>query len=136
MCDVLVGATDHFLATGDAYSAGWNHVGQCGTGDTLTCQVTRLALTDVIQCAAGDSHSLFLDRKSTCHPVQSLTRVIGHGHVYGCGSNQFGQLGHVIGPSSHTPTRIESLPVTRVISVGAHHSVIVTGMSNSSLDLS
>jgi len=47
--------------SGEVYTAGRNHVGQCGTGDAEISHVTRLKLTGVIQCAAGDCHSLFLD---------------------------------------------------------------------------
>lgn len=74
--------------------------------NTLTSQVSGVVL-----CAAGESHSFFVNQNY---------------EVYGCGSNQFGQLG--MEGSAIKPTIVYSLKDQRIaqITCGAEHSFMLT----------
>jgi alpha-tubulin suppressor-like RCC1 family protein len=68
---------------GSLYAIGWNRYGQCGhdpqSSPCVSHSPVRLQLqTEIIDCAAGDRHSLVLDAL---------------GDVYAFGSNEYGQLG-------------------------------------------
>ncbi len=125
--------TESFADTGEVYTAGRNHAGQCGTGNVDTSHVTRLSLTGVIQCAAGDCHSLFLDRKCRLLCDTRQLTPAGEGRVYGCGATQYGQLGssfpnldnHVLGDVVRTPQLLAEIPPMRSVAAGAHHSLLV-----------
>lgn len=108
---------------GEVYTAGRNHVGQCGTGDAELSHVARVPLmTGVTQCAAGDAHSLF---------------VCSDGRVFGCGATQYGQLGtafpnldsHVPGQALRTPQQLAAIPPIQRVTAGACHSVLLDSKS-------
>ena len=108
-------------AGGDAWSWGEVRFGALGvTGQTVnqyTPARVQFAASSgdkisVMQVAAGQHHSLFLDV---------------YGRVYACGDNEHGQLGMSVRPSELQPCLIPNFnDVAQMIACGQRHSLILT----------
>ena len=95
------------------YAAGNNDVGQLCQGNTLNLDIpTRIILPNdevAVNAALGDSFTLILSSTGT---------------LYGCGSNEFGQLGLGDVQSVSRPTEIP-LNSVRTIAAGRDHSLVL-----------
>ncbi|XP_014259501.1 uncharacterized protein LOC106672498 isoform X2 [Cimex lectularius] len=96
----------HCIALDDehrVFTWGWGVHGQLGHGSVEDFNTPHLvkALSDtgIVQCGAGQAHSVFLDKR---------------GIVWACGSNVFGQLGTGKSKKSSLPIQILGMPETIV----------------------
>ena len=103
---------------GNAYAAGSNSKGQLCLGDTNSRDIPNRDIPQmismrkrVVDVAIGGEHTLLL---------------LEDGTVYGCGSNNVGQLGLGIRQSTSTATKIASLDSVLSISSGHSHSLFMT----------
>lgn len=96
------------------FGFGKNNIGQLGNTENLNWnfKAIKCNLPDVpfIQVACGFSHTLFLDHD---------------GHVYSCGNNYSGQLGHDDKNQRTTPVLIEKIPKIQSVFCGLYHSVLL-----------
>lgn len=111
---VAIGA-DHVLfvaADGTVVSLGSNRVGQLGvdvpTGSDFDYQVPSQVLTDAVQVAAGDAHSLVVKRDGT---------------LWTFGSNLYGQLGTPTNAGTAAPNSVPTMVMTDVVRVAASQRV-------------
>ena len=114
----LVGGGGHsfVVADGNVWAAGWNKSGQLGVGDTNNR--TRFVRLDLMwptkTLACGWNHSLFLNEG---------------GEVFGCGSNEFGQIAQGdLKALVAVPVKITGFPTdVKVVNIacGLRHSLAV-----------
>jgi len=105
-------------ANGTAYAWGYNGHGQLGQNSVANSPsavaVTKtgsVTLTNVIDIAAGGSHSLFLDSVGT---------------VWACGNNVFGQLGNGNATSQSVAVQVTGLTgVPLQVAAGLDHSLAI-----------
>ena len=100
---------------GNTYSLGDNLMGQCGGDKTehpTPMIVSGLPHSQVRMVSAGQQHSMF---------------VLANGHVFGCGSNEYGQLGISHLSECHTPTQVHSFADLRIkrAAAGGYHTVFL-----------
>jgi hypothetical protein len=104
------------LQNGDIYSWGSNDNGQLGIDKgekSFYNYPQKIPLCDVESVSCGNFHTLFLTK---------------HGYVYGCGRNDFSQLGHQSSIRSiNTPTLINSLNFHNIIVCGGGEHTCVVG---------
>ncbi|KAL7527351.1 hypothetical protein ACHAWF_002144, partial [Thalassiosira exigua] len=99
---------------GNAYASGLNDVGQlCYDGDNqdLPRQIILPDGQKAIDAAVGKQHTLILTDRDI---------------VYGCGSNEFGQLGLGSVNSTNIPDSGNDLKGVRGVAAGGFHSLIMT----------
>jgi alpha-tubulin suppressor-like RCC1 family protein len=99
---------------GSIYGCGWNYNGQLGNGSTTTTS-TLTAMTNTtgktpVSISCGGYHTIvFMD----------------DGSIYGCGDNQYGQLGDGTTNTQTTLTAITNIPGTPVsISCGGYYIIV------------
>jgi len=114
---------DHtiFLASdGSVYGCGYNGYGQLGFGHTTTPQstiqkITHFNGTTITQIACGQNHTIFL---------------ASDGIIYGCGRNEYGQLGLGYTTSSqstpHVITFFSGINISQ-IACGYNHTIFLAG---------
>jgi alpha-tubulin suppressor-like RCC1 family protein len=100
---------------GNTYSLGDNLMGQCGGEKTEHATpeiISGLPKSQVRMVSAGEQHSMF---------------VLANGDVYGCGSNEFGQLGLGDVAEAHTPGKIHAFADLRIkrAAAGGYHTVFL-----------
>jgi alpha-tubulin suppressor-like RCC1 family protein len=105
---------------GTCYSCGANNAGQLGQGINVNSDINKLLkqvkgvdgfgyVTNIIQASAGDSHSMFLK---------------SDGNLYGCGLNQFGQLG--VGDTAYCYNVLkQSIDNVIYVSAGANTTLVI-----------
>eukprot|EP00956_Cyclotella_meneghiniana_P006706 scaffold8889_cov74-Cyclotella_meneghiniana.AAC.5 len=100
---------------GHAWATGSNSKGQLCLGDEsdrFTPEMISLEGVRIVDVAIGGEHTLLLDEQ---------------GNVFGCGSNEMGQLGLLSSTKkTDTPLKIYTLPPTTSISSGRDHSLFLT----------
>ena len=100
----------------DLYTAGWNNKGQLGlnSDDAEILKLTRVSsVTKVQSVSCGWNHTLI---------------VCNNGQLYGCGSNQYGQIGvgdHLNETKQFCLISIPNEKAT-VCAAGLRHSLIIT----------
>ncbi|CAF4378367.1 unnamed protein product, partial [Adineta steineri] len=104
----------------DLYSFGNNETGQLGRDATFStwlqpCQIPCFKQQHILNIWAG-GHGFF---------------VLTHNHLYSCGANSFGQLGHSLKQPIYLPLEIKDFPlVDKIIQIacGLQHTLILDSM--------
>lgn len=112
--DVFAGGMQHYALTenGEVWSWGYNNYGQLGHGDTASrSQPKRIEyfVTNNLQIAK------VIPSRPNYYDHASVLFLTTDGKVYGCGYNNFGQLGNGTTANQLTPVRCGSL--TNIICV-------------------
>ncbi|CAF1419130.1 unnamed protein product [Adineta steineri] len=105
---------------GDLYSFGNNETGQLGRDATFStwlqpCEIPCFKQQHILNIWAG-GHGFF---------------VLTHNHLYSCGANSFGQLGHSLKQPIYSPLQIKEFPlVDKIIQIacGLQHTLILDSM--------
>ncbi|KAL7518036.1 hypothetical protein ACHAWX_002900, partial [Stephanocyclus meneghinianus] len=99
---------------GRAWATGSNSKGQLCLGDEIDRLIPEIISIEgirIVDVAIGGEHTLLLDET---------------GNVYGCGSNEMGQLGLSSGTiKTEIPLKVYTLPKTSSVSSGLDHSLFI-----------
>lgn len=114
----IAAGRSHWLALADVsivLSCGSGEHGKLGHGNAedvhIPARIMKLAGAGIVQIAAGQHHSLFLNSQ---------------GVVYSCGGNAMGQLGHGMAQDMVVPREIEQFKENVVmVTAGALHSAFL-----------
>ncbi|KAL3794288.1 hypothetical protein HJC23_012413 [Cyclotella cryptica] len=99
---------------GRAWATGSNSKGQLCLGDEIDRLIPEIIIIEgirIVDVAIGGEHTLLLD---------------DNGNVYGCGSNEMGQLGLSSGTiKTEIPLKVYTLPKATSVSTGIDHSLFI-----------
>lgn len=129
--EAFSGGMQHYALTenGEVWSWGYNNYGQLGHGDTANrAQPKRIEyfVTNNIQIAK------IIPSRPNVYDHASVLFLTTDGKVYGCGYNNFGQLGNGTTANQLTPVRCGSLTNITCVALGGmpHHAYAVESNGN------
>ncbi len=129
--EVVSGGMQHYAlaANGEVWSWGYNNYGQLGHGDTANrAAPTRIEyfVTNNIQIAQ------IVPSRTNYYDHASVLFLTTDGKVYGCGYNNFGQLGNGTTANQLVPVRCGSLTNIVCLSISGmpHHAYAVENNGN------